>query len=484
METRYSYNCVPTLREFARSNAFIRGCVGPFGSGKSSACAVEIVRRGQMQAPGPDGVRRTRWVVVRQTIPQLLDTTIRTFFQWFPPEHYGHWHATDRSYEIKAFQGCHIEILFRPLDEPDDIRKLLSLDLTGGWINEAREVAWPIVDSLQGRLGRYPPKNMGGPTWFGMWLDTNPPDTDSRWYKFFEEEGWRPSFDLLVKDGILPLSARPEDFVQIFRQPSGLSTAAENLPNLPDGYYQRLAIGKTDEWIKVYIRGGYGFVSDNKTVFPEFNEQMHVKAVEPIAGRTIYRSYDFGLTPACVFSQILPDGRWLVFGEIVSEDMGVDRFSDEVLEHCSRSFRGHTDFEDVGDPAGAQRAQTDERTCFEIMEAKGIDIQPGLQSLAIRLESVRKPLRTIIGAGPQFILHPRCRVLRKAFLGAYHYRRLSTNSERYSDKPEKNPSSHPMDALQYAATILFGGGLTDPRDGDDYPEPPRSMQGRSSITGY
>lgn len=422
--------------------------------------------------------------MIRNTVPQLLDTTIRTFFQWFPPQHYGRWHATDRSYEIKAFKDCHIEILFRPLDEPDDIRKLLSLDLTGAWINEAREVPWPIVDALQGRLGRYPPKNMGGPTWFGMWLDTNPPDTDSRWYKFFEEEQWRASFDALLRSGVLAPSTKPEDFVGIFRQPSGLSDKAENMPNLPEAYYQRLAIGKTEEWIKVYIHGRYGYVSDDKSVFPEFNEQAHVREIDPVPGRTIYRGWDWGLTPACSLQQILPDGRWLVFDEMVSEDMGVDKFSDDVLEHCSRSFRGQASFEDIGDPAGTQRAQTDERTCFELLSAKGINIQPGLQSLTIRLESVRKPLRTLIAGEPQFVLHPRCRTTRKALLGAYHFRRLATNSERYSTTPEKNGSSHIMDAMQYPATILFGGGLTTMSNQDDFPQRGRSEVGRSAVTGY
>ena len=199
-----------------------------------------------------------------------------------------------------------------------------------------------------------------------------------------------------------------------------------------------MAIGKTPEWVKVYIHGRYGFVSDDKAIFPEFNEQAHVKAIEPIPGRTIYRGYDFGLMPACSLSQILPDGRWLVFDEIVSEDMGIDAFSDNVLEHCSRSFRGPVEYEDIGDPAGEQRAQTDERTCFEIMQSKGIDIRPGLQTLAIRFKSMRKPMRTLVGGEAQFVLHPRCKVLRKALLGAYHFRQLSTNSEKYSNKPEKN----------------------------------------------
>jgi hypothetical protein len=37
----------------AHSDAFIRGLMGPFGSGKSSACVTEIATRAKQQAPGP-----------------------------------------------------------------------------------------------------------------------------------------------------------------------------------------------------------------------------------------------------------------------------------------------------------------------------------------------------------------------------------------------------------------------------------------------
>ena len=53
---------------------------------------------------------------------------------------------------------AHVEFLFRALDKPDDIKKLLSLEVTGGWLNEAREIPKAIMDILIGRLGRYPRK--------------------------------------------------------------------------------------------------------------------------------------------------------------------------------------------------------------------------------------------------------------------------------------------------------------------------------------
>lgn len=465
---KYSYAGVPSCQDFALDDTFIRGLVGPFGSGKSSACVAEIVSRGLGQAPGPDGIRRTRFAVIRNTYSELRDTTIKTIMQWLPEMYFGRYIKHERTYSITAFPGAHIELIFLALDRPDDIKKLLSLELTGAWVNEAREIPWSVIEALQGRVGRYPAVRDGGCTWFGIWMDTNPPDNDSRWYKFFEE--------------IKPPNAR------IFKQPSGLAPNAENLPNLPRNYYTNLAVGKKSEWIKVYIKGEYGFVIDGKPVFPDYSDHMHCHEVDPVPGVTIIRSWDFGLTPACAFSQMLPTGQWLTFDEMVTEDMSIDKFSDDVIEHCNRAFRGQVTFEDWGDPAGSHRAQTDAKSCFDIMQAKGIMVEGSLQNPQLRHESLGKPLRTLVGGEPQFILHPRCKSLRKGFMGGYHYRRLQVTGERYSDKVEKNMLSHIMEALEYGAVKYFAPALIgDDEPDDDWPMSHHDLPtgaGKSRYTGY
>jgi len=372
--------------------------------------------------------------VIRNTYGQLQDTTIRTFFEWFDPDIFGHWATTKRDYVITAFEGFEIEILFRALDRPDHVKNLLSLELTGAWVNEDREVPWSIIDALQGRTGRYPKMSDGGASWFGVILDTNPPDDLSGWYKYFEE-------------------MRPHN-AAVFKQPGGRSENAENIPNLPPGYYENLAAGKDPEFIKVYIDGEYGFVIDGKPVYPEYNDTMHCRECSPIKGKPIRRGWDFGLTPACTFTQLLPSGQWIIFDEMTSESIGVDRFSDDVLTHCAQEYGGW-EFEDFGDPAGEARAQTDERTCFEILRGKGIQISAGEQTPTIRIESIKKPLNTMIEGQPGLLLHPRCKMLRRGFMGGYQYRKMQTSVEKYAEKADKNAYSHPHDALQYDATRLF-----------------------------
>lgn len=463
----YSYKNAPTLLKFADCNAFMRAIVGPIGSGKSSACVAEIMKRAAEQKPGPDGVRRTRWVVIRQTYPQLRDTTIKTFMQWVKPEHFGEYKASDNTYLINAIPNTEIEVLFRALDRPDHISNLLSMELTGGWVNESKDVAWPVIDALQGRVGRYPAKRDGGPSWFGVFSDTNPADVDSKFYKFWEQ------------------TKHPPSFAQIFKQPSGLSKQAENLHNLPDDYYKTISQGKDPEWIKVFVHGEYGFVMDGQLVFHEYHDSVHCAEVKHISYAPIYRGWDFGLTPCVVLAQQLPSGQLIVFDELVSESMGIDQFSEEVISHCSQHYQD-MEWIDVGDPAGEQRAQTDERTCFNILHSKGIQIEGGLNSVAIRLESVRKPLTRLTLGKPGFQLHPRCKVLRKGFLGGYHYRRLQTSVEKYTSVPDKNMYSHPHDSLQYLCSRIFGGGLTTySPPGFESPRDDRFQDHtRSDLTGY
>lgn len=228
-----------TLRAFQRSDDFVRFIVGPVGSGKSSACIAEIPRRARRQRPCPDGVRRSRWAIVRNTYGQLRDTTRKTFEQWIPAGA-GTWHEQSFTWHGRWYLDeaktdlVECEVLFRALDRPEDVKKLLSLELTGAYINEVREIPKHVLDVLQTRVGRFPSKAQGGPSWFGIWADTNPWHSGHWGSKLFAKglKGYR-----------------------LFRQPGGRARNAENLSNLPAGYYDRLVAGKDREWVSVYVDG-------------------------------------------------------------------------------------------------------------------------------------------------------------------------------------------------------------------------------------
>jgi hypothetical protein len=435
----YDYGHVPTIKRFSDSRKFIRGLMGPFGSGKSSGCVIELVKLGAKQHL--NGKRRSRFAVIRNTYQQLRDTTIKTVHQWVPPEAFGTWYKSEHRYVIDRLDPqIEIEILFRALDRPEHVSNLLSLELTGAWVNEAREVPWAVIKALQGRVGRYPSVMEGGCVDPSIILDTNPPDDESWFYDLFEV-------------------SKPET-AELFRQPSGISAEAENLPFLPPNYYSNLLAGSDEDFIKVYVKGEYGFVRDGKPIYPQYVDSLHCRECSPVPMVPIKRGWDFGLTPACVFTQITPDGRFIVFDELTSEDIGIDAFGDAALLHTAQKYPGFK-FEDYGDPAGEQKSQTDEKTCFEILRAKGVSIQTSEQDPTLRWESVRKPLSTLRGAGSQFVLDPKCKKLRKGFQGRYQFKRLKIAGAeaRFQEVADKNLYSHPHDALQYVAVQAFGNAL-------------------------
>jgi hypothetical protein len=112
----------------------------------------------------------------------------------------------------------------------------------------------------------------------------------------------------------------------VFKQPGGLifnggdhqdranyvpNVEAENVPNLPNGheYYFRQLPGKSRDWIKVFILGQYGSITDGKAIYPEWNDDIHCKKVSPYPGRPLLLGFDYGLTPACVVCQVSPRGQ-------------------------------------------------------------------------------------------------------------------------------------------------------------------------------
>lgn len=438
-----NYVASKTLTAFHRDREhFVRAVMGPIGSGKSVGCLVDVLMKCIEQRPNSEGKRKTRWAIIRNTYRELIDTTIRTFFDWFP-EQLGHFKKMDLEFVIsiplKDGTTLEAEFLFRALDKPKDVKKLLSLELTGAFMNEAREIPKVILDMICGRVGRYPSMRDGGATWWGVILDTNPPDSDHWWYKLFEENC-------------------PDNF-KLYKQPSGLAPNAENIHNLPKAYYINMMGGKDAGWINVYVKGEYGFVQDGKPVYPEYHDSIHATN-EPIIlnkKKRIIVGIDFGLTPAALFVQQSSTGRWLAFDELVTENCGSKTFGRLLNQKINDEYPEY-EFEFYGDPAGVQRAQTDEMTPFMMLQSEGINAVPTYTNdYTIRREAVANTLQRLDFAGNiGFVIGPKAPTFRKAMAGGYKYKRVQvTGQDKYQDMPDKNKYSHIAEAGQYA---LVGGG--------------------------
>lgn len=443
-------------RRFHLDNSFVRGLRGPVGSGKSSSACYDILIRGLQQAPYR-GCRKSRWAVIRNTYPELKTTTIRTWLDWFESicvmKYDSPITSTIKVDDIGDGTSLELEVIFIAIDRPEEVGKLKSLELTGGWINEASEIDKSVLDLLTSRVGRFPSKRNGGPTWSGIVMDTNPPDDDHWWYDLAEV-------------------TKPKSF-RFYSQPGGLyrtedgeykrNPEAENILNLPTGYeyYERQLAGKTEEWINVFVLGNYGTTSTGKPVYPEWNDRKHVAESEivPTRGLPVVLGWDFGLTPACIVGQITPRGRLLVIDELVSEDMGVRQFANDVVKPLLVNKYDGFKIVSTGDPSGEIRVATDTQTCFGELAAAGIPSTPAdTNDFIPRRESVAFYLTKMSDGETAFLLSPTCQILRRGFNGKYQLERLKTSGPaRYKDRPKKDEFSHPHDALQYLCMKVRSG---------------------------
>lgn len=338
-----------TIAAFHKSDRFFRGLRGHVGSGKSVCCAVEIFLKSMAQEPGKDGIRRTRWAVIRNTTPQLKTTTIKTWLEWFPEDVFGKIRWDPPITHVLRFGDVECEVIFLALDSEKDIRKLLSLELTGAWINEAREISKEILDAVTQRVRRYPSARSGvGPTWSGVIADTNPPGPH-HWWAIMSGEVAPPEYisadDLatLVRPANWQFFSQPPATLPV-RSPDGsilryeMNERRENR-YLDEQYYLDMLPGKSKDWIAVYILNEYAQLFAGRPVYPDFSEQLHVTSelIPVVPGEPVYVGMDFGLTPAAVFGQRIRN-RWLVQRELVTFNSGVKRFAGNFLRFADEHY--------------------------------------------------------------------------------------------------------------------------------------------------
>ena len=454
------------LKSFMKDDTFFRGIRGPVGSGKSVGCCVEVFRRALAQEKNEQGIRKSRWAIIRNTNPQLRTTTIKTWLDWFPEDTWGRFQwSVPYTHHIQ--QGdIDLEVIFLALDRPEDVKKLLSLELTGVWVNEAREIPKSIIDACTMRVGRYPSMREGGPTWTGVIADTNAPEED-HWWPIMSGEVTIPDHIPMEEAKML---VAPDNW-RFFTQPAGMEEVrdedgsiqdyqpnanAENQNNLLGSYYSNLIKGKTKSWIDVYVMNRLGTINEGKPVYPMWVSDTHISKEEiPVAaGLPVYVGLDFGLTPAAVFGQCVR-GRWLILQEIVAFDMGIVRFAELLRQEIATRY-SDCEVTIIGDPAGDFRAQTDESTPFMVLRGAGLIARPASSNdVSLRVEAVAGTLNRMVEGQSGILVDYRCKELIKGFEGGYGYKRMQVSGERYDDKPDKNRFSHIHDALQY---LMLGGG--------------------------
>lgn len=405
-------------------------------SGKTTAIFFKLIRMAQLQAKGSDGIRRSRAVVVRNTMPQLKDTTLASWSTWFEDGVAGDWRETDKKFTLR-FDDVECEVLFRALDTADDVARVLSLELTFALIDEFVQIPRAIIDALSARLGRYPSAKNGGATNWGMWGASNTDTEDNWWFDYLHTE--------------LPPNA------ELFVQPSGFSPEAENLENLPGGaaYYTNQAIGKPQAWVKQFIEVEWGYSVAGKPVVASFNPEMHLSR-KPLLydpHLPLVAGFDPGLGgSAFIFGQQDLHGRLLVLGELIRSDKSVTRLINEDVRPYVRRRFPDAQLIVAPDPAAAGRSSTDARSVVDILRRYFEVRVESNNRLPLRLDAIDHFTTRLTGAGPALQIDAReCPVLVRALKGGWRYVVDNKRDVVRTAEPEKNAYSHPGDAFGYLA---------------------------------
>jgi hypothetical protein len=152
---------------------------------------------------------------------------------------------------------------------------------------------------------------------------------------------------------------------------------------------------------------------------------------------------DCGLTPAAVVGQMDPRGRALILAECVSFDMGMQRFVRTMLKPLLYEKFAGAPMLIVVDPAGMQRAQTDERSVVDIIKAESLKvIAAKTNNISARINSVDDFLMRQVDGEPGLLMDPSCMRLKAALMGGYRFKEKT-------EAIDKNEHSHVAEALQY-----------------------------------
>jgi hypothetical protein len=454
-----NYTPPPTINEFIkfhkRNELFYAWVTGPVGSAKTTGNFFKLAFHASQETPDPDGVRRTRAVIVRNTMPQLKDTTIVSWNYWFRDGVAGKWKETEKTFTL-SYPGVECIVMFRPLDTPDDVQRVLSLEVNFAIIDEFVQIPREIIEALSGRLGRYRRPDGSKPSIYGMWGASNTDTTDNWWHDYLLR---------LSEDDSRNMP--PDDIARYFQQPSGLSQEAENLQNLPDNYYTNLVKGKSKSWIKQFVEAEWGFSAAGQPVVGSFDKNRHlVSGLLFNPNLPLVVGFDPGLGgSAFVFMQLDLQGRLNVLGELCQSGLGADRLVDERLKPYLRAQFPKARVLLSVDPAANNRSSNDEKTIVKTLKQHFDVFTETNNRLPLRLNAIDHFATRTVGAGEPALRidSKRCPTLVRALSGGWRFEQHSKKDMLKSDQPEDTPYTHVGDAFGYGCRYFHKGEERDIR---------------------
>lgn len=466
------WTLLPTQEKFLKSISECKpnemrsvAYVGALGSGKSWAlCRTAI----GLALSYP----RMRILLGRHHSTDLRDTTKVTFFQLiseleehirnqYPPEvrqevpPVGEVHKADNEFE---FSNGSV-ILFRPLDEAEV--KYKSLEIAAVGIDEASEVDLDAVQMLMGRR-----RQMGYPLL--LFVVSNPTGYTHWLYKWFVKEKM--------------------DNYHLFQ-----TNSFENQKHLPPSYIEELSRKYSLDWIKRYIEGEWGGLTEGIPIYAGmFDTKVHIKEGRYFAGNPVWVGIDFGYgSPGVVWAHPDRQYRMQVVREWMPKEIDTYRLAAGIIKRNGVWFPGAT-FQYFCGHDGKKHHSSAQQTDIEILIDNGMNPSWRFHILETGFTVVRNMLKIRNDDTPNLFVDPQCSIVAEGFMGEYRYK-------PESDKPLKNDIHDPaLDAVRYIAyqnyslsgehmkgesrIQLFGNKDND--DGDETARPGRTGRRRFSHNGW
>ena len=445
----------PVGKAFVESGAEVCIEVGPVGSAKTSNAVHKLLLLAALQRPSADGVRYTRFIVVRSTQQRLLSSTLPSFEEWVP-ELIGDTRKTSPIERRIKTADMSIEFHFLGIDDLESVSRVMGMNASAILIDEGREIdnLRPVLGQLLTRAGRFPPMRDGGPSFpTRALIISNASDKAHDLYK-------------------LAVSERPENCEAFIAPPALLSDLrtvnpeAENVRNLPAGFYITLARTLPPDRLAVEVMNEWGLMSEGKPLVPEFRSSTHVSPhrLEPRRGQPLLVGLDPGNHPAAEIGSRLEtesgEVRWEIYAELIGSNVVSSRFAATLRDFVERRFPDNPVQTVFIDPVGFHPSDRDDEKLIADLYAAitGWAVRaPSSRLVDVLLESTRLPFGALVGGAPAILLDASCTTLAAALAGKVCYREAVSGMEKVTT--DMVIKRHPwIDAYSALSYLLSGGG--------------------------
>lgn len=216
--------------------------------------------------------------------------------------------------------------------------------------------------------------------------------------------------------------------------------------------------------------------------FPEYIPERH-QLNDPLQYRDLVlpdvpllRGMDYGYqNPACMISQLRPNGQWVFIKEYTAERKSLPKFMDEITDDCEIEFPDHhqsenpddmSDYEEYGDVAGNQTNDQTTLTNIQLLgETYNIFQISSKQPKVLGYQIFRHWLQmTIEGEGllsyeedgvkkcpAVVVFEPGCPVFAEGLRGGFTFKTNKVGQAFDESYDNKNIYVHLMDAMKYTA---------------------------------